>query len=224
MHSRQMPPLSSCNLQFRNLLQLCFCHSLYVQDSLPVPSSRKLSLIPHNAFLPFQFLANCSLTHWVPFWQPQVTSRDGWALKHSSPCERQAHSWLRSFNPSFASDKASAAIKVTARPFSHVVWAGWGWPGVSALTNCAGQGGTWDLWTGRLSEPCVYGGNFAPKSPASPIVSVLIHSSFILIAPVWPELGMGGQSSMKGFKVLKDGPAHLYLQFLQKMGSWWPSV
>ena len=129
-------------------------------------------------------------------------------MKHSSPCERQAHSWLRSFNPSFASDKASAAIKVTARPFSHVVWAGWGWPGVSALTNCAGQGGTWDLWTGRLSEPCVYGGNFAPKSPASPIVSVLIHSSFILIAPVWPELGMGGQSSMKGFKVLKDGPAH----------------
>ena len=132
-HSRQVPPLPSCSLQFLNLLQLCFCLSLSVQDSLPIPSSRKLSLIPHNAFLPFQFLENCSLTRWAPFWQPQVTSWDRWASKHSSSCKRQAHSWLRSFNPSFASDKASTAIEVTARPFSHVVWSGWGCPGVSIL-------------------------------------------------------------------------------------------
>lgn len=139
MHSRQMPPLSSCSLQFLNPFQLCFCRSLYVPDSLPIPSSRKLSLIPHNAFLPFQFLENCFLPHWVPFWQPQVTSWDGWASKHSRPCERQAHSWLRSFHPSVASGKASTAIKVTARPFPHVVWAGWGWPGVSTLTIVQGR-------------------------------------------------------------------------------------
>lgn len=92
--------------------------------------------------------------------------------------------------------------------------------GVSTPTSCAGQSSTWGPWRDRPSEPCLYGWDFLYPNHQPDLVFLFLVSHSPLIPPVWPELGMGGQSSMEESRVLEGGPAHPHPQLPQKRGSW----
>lgn len=154
----------------------------------------------------------------------EVTSQDRWASKHSVMHESQAHSWLRSFNPSFTSDKASTAIEVTARPFSHVVWA----------ENRAAQGSLsyqlcrtgWNLGSvvqaGSL-EPCVYEvGIFVRKCHASHLVFLF---SFTHHCPCLARVRNGWAIlCSRSFKGPEGWACPSLPPVPPEDGLWWPSV
>ena len=78
--------------------------------------------------------------------------------------------------------------------------------------GCLGEAGSLSL---------LFMGGFLHPNHRPDLVFLFLVSHSPLIAPVWLESEMGGQSCMEESGVPKNGPAHAYPQLLWKMGPWW---